>query len=83
MHGLPVTLRDVALLEMKLAGQVTGSFPLTGFLRQHQLIERAQAAGSAEQDGLGFLIDGYVIEEGVNFLIGKPSPERARKARRD
>jgi hypothetical protein len=47
LHRLPVKCRHVALVEMKLAGQLAHAFPVPGFLRQHELIERPQTAGSA------------------------------------
>ena len=53
---------DLALREMQLRAQFRGGLPFAGFLRQHELIERPQAAGSPEQHCLGFLIDGNVVE---------------------
>ena len=62
MHGLPVRFRNVAVVQMKLEGQLTHGFPLSGFLRQHESIEGAETAGPSQQHGLAFLIDGDIVE---------------------
>jgi hypothetical protein len=62
LHRLPVSLGDVAVVHLKLAGQFSHGFPLSGFLGQHESIERLQRAGPAQQHGLAFLIDGDIVE---------------------
>lgn len=68
-----MSLRDIAVVELKLASQISYRFPLSGFLRQHEPIERLETAGAAQQHGLAFLIDGDFVEHwcGHVFFIGK------------
>src|SRR5271169_2925408 len=59
-HGFPILLPNFAFTDAYLPRQVARGFPLAGLLRDHELVERQQAAGPAQQHRLALLIYRHV-----------------------
>src|SRR6266568_7197031 len=62
LHSLPVSFRDFAVAQSKLASKLGCRLPIARFPGQHKLIEGPKRAGAAQEHCLSLVVDGDCLQ---------------------